>query len=95
MADIYGVNRNDGSVKFFVQINDFGSWSPASTMCDYLLLPANCSRTVLRNWEALWSLEIDDGPATSDFTNTAVVVADCIAYVVGTNGFNDVPVAID
>ncbi len=65
---LYGVNRNDGSVKFFVQINDFGSWSPA--FYNGRLFPSAgklFAERSLETGEALWSLEIDDGPATSDF----------------------------
>ena len=93
---LYGVNRNDGSLKFAVKISDSGSLSPAIYNGRLFTSAGDLfAERSLETGEALWSLKIDDGAKTSIFTNTAVVVADGIAYVVGTNGYNKVPIAID
>ena len=87
---LYGINRNDGSVKFFVQINDVGSWSPAFYNGRLFTSAGKFfAERSLENGEALWSIKIDDFPSTSGYTNTAVVVADGIAYVVARTSLSE------
>ena len=94
---MYGVNRNDGSAKFFVQINDFGSWSPAFYNGRLFTSAGKFfAERSLENGEALWSIKLDDFSSTSGYTNTAVVVADGIAYVVArTSSSEENLIAID
>lgn len=93
---LYGVNQNDGSVKFLVQIADTGNWSPAFYNGRLFTSSGTFfAERSLETGEALWSIEIDNGLAKNANTNTPVVVADGIAYVLSKTNFDRSIIAID
>ncbi len=92
---LYGINQNDGSVKFLVQITNTGNWSPAFYNGRLFTSSGKFfAERSLETGEALWSIDIEVGPATGN-QNTAVVIADGIAYVVGSDVYARAQIAID